>query len=1166
MALRIERMDFSPWGCFENLSLTFSAQAGTVDLIHGPNASGKSTASRGERSLLYGMPERTADNHTYDYADLRVGARLRLDDKSVELSRRKRRIGSLVDADDQPLPDELLAAALGGLTEDVYGALFQVDHDTLVQGGAELLQGRGEIGASLFAAAAGIASLHNTLANLDQEAERLFNSRGRTSVLHKALSDLRGAEKRLRDTTLRPARHREMTRALETAQRTFDALTQELRELDLETRAIERKRSLAPLLDAHAERSGELETLRATPDVPDSAAARRADAQGRIRAGTATLARSGEIADKLDGEIAAIEVDRAIIARDEEIAAVKENISAISKAAGDRRKREGELQEARAALKIAAAVVGVDPSAIDALRRPATARRALDRCLTEHDELASRVGAARRRTTEAKHARHEAQTDLDAAPLAADVRALEAVIIPALQAGAIADQIEQARLDATTLRREATHLMGRLEPAPVSIEELLTLRCPAREHVARASADSEAIGKAAENLASDAKRLAADQNELEEERLRLGLEGEAPTAEALARARATRDERWATIRDTTLSGATLPATDAEAFEGALGHADRLADGRTDHAAQIERTATVHARETRLSRERTGVDDRTAELRERERTVEREWTQAWAVTGLPLLPPNDAFSWLDARDRILELDRTASEAQTRADGLGARERSHVITLAAELRRLGDDIADDVSLEVAIARSQRTVVDARGSASTRAALQTTLSAAERALSAAQHEQHAATTAWEHWEQMWPARRSEAGLPSQASAEAAHEIVRAVDDGLAHAERIADLERRIAGIDGDEQDFQTRVHALCVDLAPELSTIDPERAARALDTRRAENQQRRAQRDSLIERRAGIATEIEAIERDIATAQSEIEEMLIAAGCGNADELPEIESRAARMRVLRSEIAELENQVATVGEGRFAELAEGAAGFDRDRAALELNELRERSERLRAERDLSNERIGEHTRELKAVESDTSAVQAAQDAELARAAVVEAATAHAMAKLAATVVRRAIERYRRQHQDPLLRRANQLFTRFTLGTFVELFVDVDERGEGVLVGRQRDRVLKRVPEMSTGTREQLYLALRIAAIERYVTTSGPVPVIFDDVFIESDAPRSQRIFEALGELSTVTQVIVLTHHEHLIEIGLRALKDKLTVQNLPDSAPTLREVAAA
>jgi uncharacterized protein YhaN len=179
MALRIERMDFSPWGCFEDHSLTLSPRVGDVDLIHGRNASGKSTTSRGERSLLYGIEARTPDNHTYDYADLRIGARLQVDGISLELSRRKRRVGSLVSANGDPLPDDLLLAALGGLTVEVYSALFQVDHDTLVQGGAELLQGQGEIGASLFAAAAGIATLHRTLADFDAEAERLYNPRGR---------------------------------------------------------------------------------------------------------------------------------------------------------------------------------------------------------------------------------------------------------------------------------------------------------------------------------------------------------------------------------------------------------------------------------------------------------------------------------------------------------------------------------------------------------------------------------------------------------------------------------------------------------------------------------------------------------------------------------------------------------------------------------------------------------------------------------------------------------------------------------------------------------------------------------------------------------------------------------------------------------------------------
>lgn len=98
----------------------------------------------------------------------------------------------------------------------------------------------------------------------------------------------------------------------------------------------------------------------------------------------------------------------------------------------------------------------------------------------------------------------------------------------------------------------------------------------------------------------------------------------------------------------------------------------------------------------------------------------------------------------------------------------------------------------------------------------------------------------------------------------------------------------------------------------------------------------------------------------------------------------------------------------------------------------------------------------------------------------------------------------------------------------------------------------------------QMSKGTREQLFLALRIAAIDRYVDISGPVPVVFDDVFVESDDARCGQIFQALGELAATTQVIVLTHHHHLVDIALKALGGRLRVQELPSVKVALRTAA--
>ena len=1164
--LRIERIDFSPWGCFEDLSLTFSSKVGDVDLIHGPNAAGKSTASRGERSLLYGIEARTPDNHTYDYPDLRIGARLRLNGVGVELSRRKRKVGSLVGPDGEALDDDPIAAALGGLTEAVYRALFQVDNETLVRGGAELLQGRGEIGATLFAAAAGIASLHDTLAKLDVDADKIFNPRGRATVLHRALGELREADKRLRDAMLRPVRHREMTRALATAEAACEEISKRMRDLDLRSRGIERKRAMAPLLDDHAERATELQALAGVPDLPEAAAAQRSDAEGRVCAGLTQVKRGTDAVSKLGDEIGAILIDEEILRCAQEIRTLKDSVSAICKAAGDRRKREGELQEARAGLTTAAAIVGIEPDEIEGLRRPATARRLLDRCLREHGELTSRCATARARVLDAESARDEALSASEAAPRGADVCELDASIAAALKAGALSEQVEAHRLDAGIKGAEAIERLNRLTPAPPSIAALRALAVPSSEQARRAAVEREDLRHAADTLEDDLRRAAVDEAELAEQQDRLVLSGEAPTARALASAREHRDSLWSAIRAQAVGGTPANAPEAAGFEQALEAADHVADARTAGASRIERTATVHARAKRLQRDRADLAERAAELSDRDTRIADEWATAWHATGLAAVLPADAAAWLDERDAILDLHLAAEQAQIKAQALDARVRAQMDAVATLLRGLGHHVASDDGFETVVSRAQAVVDEARQLVAARASLETTLAGATRALAAAERERALAAAGLSAWEAAWPQRRAEAGLPVTASPDAAQEVVRAVDDGLGHVQRITDLERRIAGIDADQRDFDERVGCLCQELASELVGLDAEPALAALHARLAEHERRQARRDDLIERLAIAEREVAAIDGDIAAARAELVALVSAAGCQDAAELPQIETKARRARALRREIAAIEQQVAQVGEGRFSDLARGAMDFDRERAALDNEELTEKGDELREERDRLKEQLGESKRALAEAETDTAAVRAAQDVELARARVHHAAIAHAKAKLSAAVVRRAIDRYRSLHQDPLLRRANDLFGRITLGSFVELFVDVDDRGQAVLIGRQRDRVLKRVPQMSKGTREQLFLALRLAAIERYVATAGPVPVIFDDVFIESDEPRSQRIFGALGELATQTQVIVLTHHQHLIEVGRRALNARLVVQDLPDAAPGLRQAEAA
>jgi uncharacterized protein YhaN len=134
------------------------------------------------------------------------------------------------------------------------------------------------------------------------------------------------------------------------------------------------------------------------------------------------------------------------------------------------------------------------------------------------------------------------------------------------------------------------------------------------------------------------------------------------------------------------------------------------------------------------------------------------------------------------------------------------------------------------------------------------------------------------------------------------------------------------------------------------------------------------------------------------------------------------------------------------------------------------------------------------------------------------------------------AGRLLRWSIDRYRQEKQGPLLQRASTIFSTLTSGAFSKLIVDF-EREPMVLEGLRSDGKPVGISGMSDGTRDQLYLALRLAALEMHLEQAMPLPFIADDLFINYDDVRSKAGFEALKELSEQTQVIFLSHHDHLI-----------------------------
>jgi uncharacterized protein YhaN len=121
-------------------------------------------------------------------------------------------------------------------------------------------------------------------------------------------------------------------------------------------------------------------------------------------------------------------------------------------------------------------------------------------------------------------------------------------------------------------------------------------------------------------------------------------------------------------------------------------------------------------------------------------------------------------------------------------------------------------------------------------------------------------------------------------------------------------------------------------------------------------------------------------------------------------------------------------------------------------------------------------------------------------------------------------------------------MLKRAGKLFAILTCGSSLQ--VEFDEHDNMQLAGLRHDGRRVPIAGMSTGTADQLYLALRVAAIEDYLDHAEPMPFIADDLFINFDDKRAAAGFRVLGELAKKTQVLFFTHHEHLLEVARNAL----------------------
>ncbi len=1160
--MKIRRLHLKAFGPFSDCGLEFSPEYPGLHIVYGPNEAGKSSCLRALKALFFGIPTRTTDGFLHPYDQLMVGGCLRMDDgRELTFFRRKKRKADLFDQNDDPLDPALLAPFLQGVEPELFESLYGIDHEGLVRGGQEILNQKGDVGQAIFAAGAGLTSLKSILDELEKEGDDLFRPRGSTKAINEALSHYRELQAQMKQALLSSREWEDHRRALRAAEKDLNDADSLRREKDREKRRLERLRRALPHLGQRRNLLEKLDDLGEVVVLPAGfTESRRKLEQERNEAARdagAAASRLQELRKKAEG----VCLQQELIHRADEIEKLYQRLGEYRKAMADRPQLEGmrisHKTDASALMKQIRPDLTLEQAEV--LRPGLAKKRAIQTLGSRYEALIQNIDKADQEIRKQEEALQKSREDLSRLGAECDTHALLLILKHVQKAGDLDKDLREKRRALDLSEEGSRKALAQLGVWSGPLDQVGKLPLPIPETVNRFEKEMESLYQKKDRIQTEQEELDAELRRFVTELHEIRYAGEVPTEEELIEIRSRRDLGWRLIRREWLEAQDIAhealsfSPDSplpEAYENLVGLSDRTADRLRREADRVQKLASLKSRVEGCESRRAEIKQENERLDSQLEDAARRWQELWSTCGINPLSPREMREWLSGfeklRFRVEEAEKAAGELNQKE--IQRQElRAGLIT---EMRKMGE-IRDFPGQEITpVIMRAETLADVIKSTQTkREKLESKVGDVEKSLKTAENEKKNGEENLKKWRDNWKEALIPLGLDPSTRPEEAVDHIETLQSCFEKLKEADALRKRIAGIDRDNQDFEREIERLVMQIAPDLKDAEAIQAVSDLQARLNAARQDQAVLQKYLE-------EADLLEREIVQAHTSIENnakrmasVLRMASCEREDDLDQAERRSSEYLRLKEKLAEVESALAQTAEGiSFVELENQASGVDPDTLPGQIETLsREIESKLDPEIRRLSETIGKERTEMARMDGSGRAAELADTSQQVLARIRRLGERFIRVKLATKILRDVIESYRAEHQDPVLKIASRYFKNLTLDSFIALRTDLDDRGQAILIGVRPDGSRINVEGMSNGTRDQLYLALRLATLEWRLQSSEPVPFIVDDILINFDDDRSRATIKAMAELAEKNQIILFTHHQRIVETARKMDADQ-------------------
>jgi len=1158
--MRFDTIHIPAFGPFTDFSIDFDKNGShDIHLIYGANEAGKSSLLRAIHQMFYGIPNQSKDNFIHKNSNLRIGGTISDQTNTLTFLRKKGRANTLLDAHGNTLNDSELTNFLRGVDSDFFSHMFGLDTDSLRDGANAILSGEGNLGTQLFSASLGGSSINVAIRKLEEEANKLCQGGARVGrTILPTLDKYNESESLAQESTQTVAEWNNLINEIELARNSFDELEQQLNEDRKKITKLTNYITAFPSYKNYLSLQRDLENNTA-PDVSSDFVQRFRKTYNRHQEVKNELSFVNIRIEEQQKELNAIPDYKEILQYRENIEELNNNYKVYQSNLKIIEQLNLKIREIESDLQRSAQQLGLE--SIEEIQQlqviPKTIQEQFKKLARTIEEQKICIDSTEEKLKEKERSIAEYEEVLKNISNTIDTTNLEELSKRCEKHNTQLSEHKSRVREIKKLIRLKEALTSRLSLSAHQ-NDILSLAVPSddaiREEEERRNKLQSKIDEHQKNIESYDGELVTEQTALNKIKNLSSIY----TQEDLTESRKKRDALLSNLSSSlsakNVSNASVDASDIDLLtqlSEANHHADTIADALHTNAENITKAESHRSKIETLTLKKDNSEHYKKEALSELHNWATHWEARCKAIPVKTQSPTDLLDWRGKWKDLCSIIETLENINAETSEYNTEQQKLIEKIKKVLTSPIPPTDDDFPSLYADVKSKLELASQNQGRreSTQQSLLSAKNDREQIIKRLEKAQSDLKKSESHWQTLCSTSDISDNLHPDL-------VLERIEKQNQAQQRYIDYHAKKDKLTSKTKTINNYKHRAKQLAQQVLASIATAKWTNDADVEWEETttivRQLKQQLDVAIEQKAkaetiqkSITTEekkLPELQPQFQTLHENIQDFLQQAQVESLDDMENailnIETKIQLTNAIKSQRETLQQLAQETPLDAFFEQLDA---LDKKQIEDKRKSLQVEVESLQTKRDEARDTLKELEEKQKELQkaSDAAATHK-QRAVNALATIITDTERFIKLQYAIAFLRNQVEAYRKKTQGPMMEKTSHFFKTLTNERYSGVAAQLDHKGTPQLVAlRQRNNATTEEVEtsgLSEGTADQLYLALRLAAIDLHLDNHVPIPLILDDLLITFDDKRAKALLPVLEELSKKTQVLIFTHHHHL------------------------------